>query len=220
MATISSSVLARSRRNNVYKPVVYQPNSVYNKDSEVISSLSSGLNKCGKILGVVCAIICIVIIVVLFIVGSSYKNKTNKIKNTTISIVGTIVKVDNNYCNISYVTRTIGRRRNRRTETVPVYNCNLTISYMVNNNVYTTNLHTTDRNYTVGNQINIFVDKSDSTKVYYRNQVQKEAKSASTMFTIGGVLIFLLISHLFLLRYSDIYKKIVCLDMVLRIFNY
>jgi hypothetical protein len=200
----------------VYQPVVYQPQQSF------ISELSSGLDKCGKYLGILCGIICVIIIIILFVVGSTFVKQSKKIKNNTVSTMGTIVKINNynNMCNVSYQTIQRGSRYNRRTETIPKYTCNLSISYSIDNKNYISDLVTTDNNYSVGNTINILVDKSNPSKIYYQSEINTKESSGNYMFITGGVLTGLLVLHLLLLRYSNFYKKIVCIDMVGRIFNF
>ena len=177
-------------------------------DDDLVRSLDSGMNKCGNIFGIICAVICVIVIICLFGFGIFGLVNAKKIEKNTTKVTSKITKINNqnNVCELETITTT----NNNRTTTQQIYHCNLEVEYTYNNEKYSSNLLTNDIGYTVGTNIDILVDKTNPSKIYYAKEIINEDTGSKILFVIGTVLIMFTIIHIVLLSKSTFYKKIVC----------
>ena len=171
------------------------------------------LTKCGKVLGIGCAIVCGIVIIILLSFGGYMVRKTNKQTKDTTKVLANITSVSN--CISRSVTTS---RKNafgiRVYNTSIIYNCNVGVKYTFNNKEYAGNLttETTDMQYSVGSNINIYVKNNEPYRFYFSQEVNKNRSSGTSCLVIGSILLVLTIVHIVLLKTSTTYKQLVCID--------
>jgi len=139
--------------------------------------------------------------------------KTNKQTKDTTKVLANITSVSN--CISRSVTTS---RKNafgiRVYNTSIIYNCNVGVKYTFNNKEYAGNLtiETTDMQYSVGSNINIYVKNNEPSRFYFSQEVNKKRSSGTSCLLIGSILLVLTIVHIVLLQKSTTYKQLVCID--------
>lgn len=169
-----------------------------------LNTVTSGLDKCGKVIGIVMMICCIVSSISLFVAGSLAIKEARKEKENTVKVIGKITKITNNICDKIVNTDKYGNVIST------TYNCNLEVSYNVNNTEYVTNLLTTDKSYSVNDMITLLVKNDDPTKVYYYNQVTQTGTGGYGLLVCGACLLCLCIIHTILYYSASWYRMIIC----------
>ena len=185
-----------------------------------LSSVGNFLDKCGKILGWGCAIVCVIVIAILIYMAVKTSKEVTNAYDNSVSVAATVTQVVNNVCNVSQVTnRKRGMIGSRTYTTNNIYDCNLMVSYTVNNKEFTNSLHTNDVNYKVGDKVNILVKQNDPMTINYSDDINKKNSSYKVYMGTAICLAVLTVIHIVLMKKSETYRGIVCINQFINLFN-
>jgi hypothetical protein len=129
------------------------------------------------------------------------KNKLSK-KDNNKETKATVISVE---CRQEVVNT--GRRGGTRVET----KCIMNVKYNVNNTDYTGIVETTETMHKTNDIITIKYDTTNPAVISYKQISNKNA--GMILIGIGSFVVLLLILHIVLLRVSDWYKRLLCLQM-------
>jgi hypothetical protein len=186
---------------NIPNTGVPQPTIVNNyygsptSGTSALSSIDEGLLKCGKLASSIYMIGGVIIAIAFIAFGYYMYSK----KDSMNEVQATITEVQ---CSYNYDTK---RRRN-------VASCVLLVKYMVNNAEYTSRVQTQEEQHYKDEKITIKYDTNNPRKVSYK---QLSNNQTGKYIMIAGVIIALLTGlHAYLMKTSDWYKRLVCVNFV------
>jgi len=157
------------------------------------------LSSCGKFAGMSTAIVCIILIVCFCGIGIYFFRKKDKTVYNSVSATITLA-------NCSQV---VNRNGNRTTIS---YNCALQVKYTVDGKEYTASLTSDDTVHNANETITIYYDVSNPNNVVY--SYIKNKSMGQIMIGAGACFIVLLIIHLILMKKSEWYNRIHCINTV------
>jgi hypothetical protein len=186
---------------NIPNTGVPQPTIINNyygsptSSTSTLSKIDEGLLKCGKLASGIYLVLGIIISIALIGFGYYMYSKTDNM-NEVQAIVTDV------QCSYNYDTK---RRRN-------VASCVLLVKYMVNNAEYTSRVQTQEEQHYTDEKITIKYDTTNPRKVSYK---QMSNNQIGKYIMIAGVIMALLTGlHTYLMKTSDWYKRIVCVNIV------
>ena len=175
----------------------FQPMPMSPQPTDTLGRLDSGLLKCGKfasIIQIVCSVLCIVIFGGLGFF--MYQKKDNSLE--------TQATVTNVVCRQETVTDSKNRRR---TET----KCTMNVKYTVDGKEYAGIVDTTETTHKINDIITIKYDSTNPSVISYKQLSNKS--TGMILLGVASFIVILMIIHILLMKNSDWYKRIMCINM-------
>ncbi len=167
------------------------------QQSDTLGKIDKGLLQCGKfasIMQIVCSVLCIVIIGGI---GFFMYNKKDNNLETKATVTGVVCKQE--------------MVRNSRNKSSIQTKCTMNVKYTVGGKDYTGIVETTETTHKTNDEITIKYDSNNPAVISY-----KQLSNKSTGMILLGVacfIIILMIIHIILMKKSDWYKRIMCINM-------
>ncbi len=169
------------------------------QQTDTLGKIDKGLIKCGKfasIIQIVCSVLCIVIIGGL---GFFMYNKKDNNLETKATVTGVVCRQE--------VVNNGGRRGGTRIET----KCTMNVKYTVDGKDYTGIVDTTETTHKTNDVITIKYDSTNPSVISYKQLSNKS--TGMILLGVASFIVILMIIHIVLMKKSDWYKRIMCINM-------
>lgn len=163
--------------------------------SSILTSVDDKLIKCGKLASVIYIVLGIIIAIGFLGFGYYMYNK----KDTMAEVLATVMDVQ---CTYTYNSK---RRKN-------VAACVMLVKYVVNNTEYTSRVQTQEEQHYKDEKITIKYDTNNPRKTSYKTLSNN--KTGKYLMIIGSIIALLTGLHAVLMKKSDWYKRLVCVNFV------
>lgn len=174
----------------------FQPMPV-SQPTDTLGKIDKGLIKCGKfasIIQIVCSVLCILIIGGLGFF--MYQKKDNNLE-TKATVTGVVCRQE-----------IVNSGRNRtRVQT----KCTMNVKYTVDGKEYTGIVDTTETTHKTNDIITIKYDSTNPSVVSYKQLTNKS--TGMILLGVASFIVILMIIHIILMKKSDWYKRIMCINM-------
>jgi hypothetical protein len=177
----------------------FQPKPMSPQNNDTLGQMDKGLLQCGNFASII-QIVCSVLFIIIFggIGIYMYQKKDNNVEiNARITDVTCAQERINT-----------GKRGGTRLQTT----CTLTVSYKVDEKDYSGIVTTTEVLHKKDDLIKIKYDKTNPISISYNQASNK--KVGLILMGVGCFIILLMIIHIILLKVSDWYKRLLCVQMV------